>query len=70
MENFVCYGGHGLSLSVGFSNETYEQNVLQNVTIRDSILKGGDNAIHIKTHVDAIEGLVQNITYKNIEFQG
>lgn len=70
VEDMVCYGGHGLSISVGFSNESYEQNVLRNVIIKDSILQGGENAIHIKTHVDGTIGLIQNITYQNIEFQG
>lgn len=70
VEDMVCYGGHGLSISVGFSNESYEQNVLKNVIIKDSILEGGENAIHVKTHVDGGIGLIQNITYENIDFQG
>lgn len=70
MEDLICYAGHGLSISVGFSNDTYEQNVLQDVIVKDCILQGGENGIHIRTHVDGTTGLIQNITYDNIQFQG
>ncbi|KAL1505594.1 hypothetical protein ABEB36_005123 [Hypothenemus hampei] len=67
--DFVCQGGHGLSISVGFSNTSVHLNTLKNVTISNSILEGGENGIHIKTHVDAGNGLIQNVTYDNIVFQ-
>lgn len=33
-------------------------------------MKGGTNGIHIKTHTDGGIGLLQNITYENIEING
>lgn len=70
VDNFTCYGSHGLSVSLGFSNDTYELNVLQNVTFKNSFMNGGTNGIHIKTHTDGGNGLLQNITYENIEING
>lgn len=70
IDNFTCFGSHGLSISVSCGNETYEQNHIENVTVRNSILMGSDNGIHIKTHVDGAPGLLQNVTYENIQFEG
>lgn len=36
--------------------------------IRNSVLTLGQNAIHIKTHVDGGEGIIRNVTYQNVEF--
>ncbi|XP_066258091.1 uncharacterized protein [Euwallacea similis] len=70
VDDMICYGGHGLSISVGFSKDTFYLNHLQNVTISNSNLEGGENGIHIKTHIDGGEGLLRNITYDNIVFEG
>nr|AEE61870.1 unknown [Dendroctonus ponderosae] len=67
IDNLTCYGSHGLSISVGFSQDVFELNSLQNVTFRNSSVTGGDNGIHIKTHVDAGLGLIQNVTYQDIQ---
>ncbi|ERL89407.1 hypothetical protein D910_06775 [Dendroctonus ponderosae] len=70
VDKFICYGGHGLSISVGFSNDSFVLNTLINVTISNSIVKGGDNGIHIKTHVDGGDGIISNVTYENIILDG
>ncbi|XP_060534979.1 polygalacturonase-like [Cylas formicarius] len=70
VDNFFCHGGHGLSLSVGFSNDSIKLNTLTNVVIRNSVLELGENAIHIKTHADGGEGLINNVTYEDIQFTG
>lgn len=68
IDDFYCHGGHGLSISVGFSNDSFALNMLSNVIFRNSHLEGGENGIHIKTHVDSSKGLMQNITYMNVTF--
>lgn len=68
IENFYCHGGHGLSISAGWSNDSFFINTLTNVIIRNSQLVGGRNGIHIKTHIDAGKGLIANVTYENITF--
>nr|ADU33257.1 endopolygalacturonase [Sitophilus oryzae] len=70
IENFYCHGGHGLSISAGWSNDSFFLNTLTNVNFRNSLLEEGQNAIHIKTHIDAGRGLMENITYENITFSG
>lgn len=70
VDNFYCHGGHGLSISVGFSNDSIPLNTLRNVTISNSMLYGGENGIHIKTHVDGWIGSIENITYENILIRG
>nr|ADU33364.1 endopolygalacturonase [Leptinotarsa decemlineata] len=67
--NLECIGGHGLSLSVGMSHEVIK-NTVANVTFRDSIVKNSRNGIHVKTHTNSGEGLIRDITYKNIEMTG
>ncbi|XP_060528071.1 polygalacturonase-like [Cylas formicarius] len=68
--NLECTGGHGLSLSVGFSTTSVEDNTVTNVTFTDSKVIDSRNAIHIKTHRDAGDGAIKDITYKNIQFDG
>nr|AEE62392.1 unknown [Dendroctonus ponderosae] len=70
VDDVICYGGHGLTLSVGLSADNVELNTLVNVTFINSILSGGKNAIHIKTHVDGGAGKIEKVVYKNIEFVG
>nr|ADU33275.1 endopolygalacturonase [Chrysomela tremula] len=69
VRNMYCYGGHGLSLSVGFNHTSFPENVVENVVIEDSLLVGSANGIHVKTHTDGYLGLVRNITYRNIEMK-
>ncbi|XP_050303599.1 uncharacterized protein LOC126741265 [Anthonomus grandis grandis] len=66
VDQMSCFGGHGLSISVGFSNESVQQNTLSNVIVSDSVIQNGENGIHIKTHVDGGLGSITNVTYKNI----
>ncbi|CAG9764575.1 unnamed protein product [Ceutorhynchus assimilis] len=70
IDDLTCYGGHGLSISVGFSNESIAQNTLRNVAVMNSVLMGGQNGIHIKTHVDGGLGVIENVTYSNIVLHG
>ncbi|XP_060535388.1 polygalacturonase-like [Cylas formicarius] len=70
VENLFCHGSHGLSLSVGFSNDSFVKNSVDNVTVRNSTLVNGENAIHIKTHTNAGQGLISNILYEDITFEG
>nr|XP_023027645.1 polygalacturonase-like [Leptinotarsa decemlineata] len=65
-QNIYCSGGHGLSLSIGMSKTSYNDNVARNITFKDCTVVNSDNAIHIKTHKDGAQGLIQDVTYKNI----
>lgn len=55
---------------MGFSANDTSVNTLTNVTIKDSYLEGGQNGIHIKTHNDGGQGLISDVTYSNITFNG
>ncbi|XP_066152562.1 uncharacterized protein [Euwallacea fornicatus] len=70
VDNMICYGGRGLTISVGFSDNIFAYNLLQNITIKNSILERGENGINIKTRVDGVIGLLRNITFENINFEG
>ncbi|CAH1100344.1 unnamed protein product [Psylliodes chrysocephalus] len=68
--NLQCYGGHGLSLSVGMSKTDSSKNQVSNVTFSDCTVKNSRNGIHVKTHSDATYGSVNDITYSNIQLYG
>ncbi|XP_050512596.1 polygalacturonase [Diabrotica virgifera virgifera] len=68
ISNLRCYGGHGISLSVGFSHRSYKHNTVHNVTFIDCVVARSENGIHVKTHNDGYLGEIKNVTYKNIEF--
>ncbi|XP_060535029.1 polygalacturonase-like [Cylas formicarius] len=70
VDNVFCHGSKGISISVGFSNDSIESNTLENVTFTNSVVVGGWNAIHIRTHADSGEGIINNVTYENIVFSG
>ncbi|CAH1105215.1 unnamed protein product [Psylliodes chrysocephalus] len=70
VRNMYCSGGHGISISVGFSYFNYTENTLYNVTVQDSVIVRSANGIHLKTHSDAYKGEMKNITYKNIYLSG
>lgn len=63
IRNMFCHGSHGFSLSVGAST-------VENVVVENSIITMSENGIHIKTHVDAGEGLIKNIAFRNITMLG
>ncbi|KAL1505593.1 hypothetical protein ABEB36_005122 [Hypothenemus hampei] len=66
VSNLYCHGSHGLSISVGFSNDSIALNTILNVSFTNSIVEAGRNGIHIKTHVDGGNGNITGVTYKNI----
>ncbi|KAG5870255.1 hypothetical protein JTB14_000312 [Gonioctena quinquepunctata] len=70
ISNMRCSGGHGLSLSVGFSKSSFLHNRVTNVTIRDSVLTNSGNGIHVKGHADGGPGEIRNVTYANIHMSG
>uniref|UniRef100_A0A6P7FT70 endo-polygalacturonase n=1 Tax=Diabrotica virgifera virgifera TaxID=50390 RepID=A0A6P7FT70_DIAVI len=70
VRNMYCAGGHGLSLSAGFSYTTFQENTITNVVIKDSVIARSANGIHVKTHADAYNGRIQNVTYENIFMSG
>lgn len=70
VSNLYCHGSHGLSISVGFSNDSIALNTIQNVSFYNSILDGGRNGIHVKTHVDGGIGNITGVIYKNITMRG
>ncbi|CAG9760825.1 unnamed protein product [Ceutorhynchus assimilis] len=70
VHDMECYGTHGLSISVGFSNDSIKDNplnTLSNVHISNSIVHGGENVIHIKTHNEGGYGIIENVTYENLD---
>ncbi|XP_060535047.1 polygalacturonase-like [Cylas formicarius] len=70
LQNLFCHGSHGLSLSLGFANNSFAENSVDNVIVRNATLVNGENAIHIKTHTDAGNGLISNVIYEDIKFAG
>ncbi|CAG9861649.1 unnamed protein product [Phyllotreta striolata] len=68
ISNLYCSGGHGISLSVGFSKHSYRHNTVHNVTFSDCTVARSQNGIHVKTHNDGYLGEIKNITYRNIKF--
>lgn len=66
VSNLLCVGSHGLSLSVGFSNDSFEENSLTNILIQNSTIIDAMDGIHIKTHTNAGAGIIANVTYRNI----
>lgn len=70
ISNLYCSGGHGISLSVGFSKHSYRHNTVHNVTFIDCTVVRSQNGIHVKTHNDGYLGEIKNVTYKNIKFSG
>lgn len=70
VHHLTCYGSHGISISVGFSNDSMEQNTLTDVLIEEALIFEAMSGIHIKTHIDAGVGLIRNITYRNIGIIG
>nr|AEE63609.1 unknown [Dendroctonus ponderosae] len=66
VSNLYCHGGHGLSISVGFSNDSIALNTIQNVSFVNSVMDGGRNGIHVKTHVDGGIGNITGVIYKNV----
>nr|ADU33338.2 endopolygalacturonase [Gastrophysa viridula] len=63
--NMECSGGHGMSLSVGTSHEI-SKNTVRNITFADSVVAKSRNGIHIKTHTNSGQGIIADVTYRNI----
>nr|AEE61566.1 unknown [Dendroctonus ponderosae] len=73
VSNVLCYNTHGLSLSVGFNNDTSSinpLNTLKNVTFFNASMHGDENAIHIKTHNEGGLGFIEDVLYENIQLSG
>ncbi|KAJ8958401.1 hypothetical protein NQ318_002183 [Aromia moschata] len=68
--NLHCSGSHGLSLSVGLSKTSYDDNVVSNITFTDCTVENSANGIHVKTHADGATGAIKDVTYKNIKLSG
>ncbi|CAH1100341.1 unnamed protein product [Psylliodes chrysocephalus] len=68
--NLQCFGGHGLSLSIGMSKTDPSKNQVSNITFSDCTVTNSRNGIHVKTHSDAARGSVNDITYSNIKLSG
>ncbi|CAG9859403.1 unnamed protein product [Phyllotreta striolata] len=69
LSGLKCYGGHGLSISVGFSKTNFESNTVSNVLFENSLVHFSPNGIHLKTHSDSGPGVMQNIVYRNIKLE-
>ncbi|CAH1115653.1 unnamed protein product [Psylliodes chrysocephalus] len=67
VSNVSCYGGHGLSISVGFSDDDFERNSVHNVLFENCLVDTSPNGIHVKTHSDSGPGIVDNVVYRNIK---
>ncbi|KAJ8970498.1 hypothetical protein NQ314_001197 [Rhamnusium bicolor] len=65
----TCSGGHGLSLSVGESNDA-DNNVVSNIVFSDCTVISSTFGIHIKTYADAPSGSIADVTYSNIKLSG
>ncbi|KAJ3246361.1 hypothetical protein HDU78_007263 [Chytriomyces hyalinus] len=62
--NNVCIGGHGISISAK------EGGIVENVLVKDCVVKQSTNAIRIKTLYKATSGHVSNVVYDNVSFEG
>ncbi|KAJ8975170.1 hypothetical protein NQ317_003816 [Molorchus minor] len=67
--NLTCSGTHGLSLAIGMSQD-YDYNTLTNVTFTDCYVYDSLIAIHVKTISDGGQGIIRDVTYRNIMFSG
>lgn len=67
VSNVSCYGGHGLSISVGFSDDDFERNSAHNILFENCLVDFSPNGIHVKTHSDSGPGILTNVVYKNIK---
>nr|CCJ09445.1 glycoside hydrolase family 28 protein [Phaedon cochleariae] len=70
LSKLQCSGGHGLSLSVGMSKTSKEDNTVSDVHFSDCTVSNSDNGIHIKTHSDGGPGVINNVSYENIKLSG
>ncbi|XP_018324497.1 probable endopolygalacturonase B [Agrilus planipennis] len=63
--NNFCYGGHGISIgSVGGR----ENNVVENILIKNNTVVNSENGIRIKTNYNTT-GIVRNITFEDITIE-
>ncbi|KAL9054446.1 MAG: hypothetical protein Q9162_004168 [Coniocarpon cinnabarinum] len=66
MSGMTCNGSHGLSIgSVGGRSN----NVVENVSVRDSTITNGQNGLRIKT-VSGATGSVSNVTWSGVKMSG
>ncbi|KAJ3235766.1 hypothetical protein HDU81_000184 [Chytriomyces hyalinus] len=61
--NNTCIGGHGISISAK------EGGIVENVLVKDCVVKQSTNAIRIKTLYKATSGHVSNVVYDNVSFE-
>nr|GME07937.1 polygalacturonase-like [Ipomoea batatas] len=64
MEKIQCGLGHGVS--IGSLARDYKEDGVQNVTLINSIFKGSDNGVRIKSWARPSTSYVTNINYRNI----
>ncbi|KAI8621121.1 glycoside hydrolase [Chytriomyces sp. MP71] len=62
--NNTCIGGHGISIA------TYSTGVVENVLVKDCVVKDSYNGIRIKTQYKSEGGRVSNVVYDNVQFDG
>ncbi|KAI8615636.1 glycoside hydrolase [Chytriomyces sp. MP71] len=60
--NNTCIGGHGISIA------TYSTGVVENVLVKDCVVKDSYNGIRIKTQYQSQGGRVSNVVYENLHF--
>ncbi|XP_072380408.1 polygalacturonase-like [Diabrotica undecimpunctata] len=67
--NLECYGSHGLSFSVGNSNnDNAASGTIRNITFTDCLVANGLYGIHVKTKKGT--GILTDVTYENIRLSG
>ncbi|XP_023532007.1 polygalacturonase-like [Cucurbita pepo subsp. pepo] len=64
MTNLKCGPGHGIS--IGSLGKDFNEDGVQNITLKNSIFTRSDNGIRIKTWARPSKGFVRNILFDNI----
>ncbi|CAG9768286.1 unnamed protein product [Ceutorhynchus assimilis] len=70
IDNLNCDGSHGFDIATGMSTTDQSQNMVNNITFKNSKLFNGMYGLHILTCNDGGRGYVKNINYQNIVFNG
>nr|ADU33276.1 endopolygalacturonase [Chrysomela tremula] len=66
VRNVHCWGSHGFSITSGMA-DSEKLNSISNITFEDSSIGGSLGGIHVKTLPTGGPGILDRITYRNIQ---
>lgn len=59
-----------MTFKVAFGNKPIEASTAKNITFKNCQMIGGDNGIHLKNHITAGPGLIEDVTFEKITLKG